>query len=95
MKDEYLSAAVATAQALAKERGEKFDVRLFITGAAKRAAQLARGYRRFIPLKPGDQTPLMDIALQEIAAGKILIKQGEVSAADNANVIEIASISEV
>ncbi len=97
MKEEYLNAAVKKAKELAKERGEKFDVRLFITGASKRAAQLGKGYQRLIPLRPDDNTPLLDIALQEIAAGAVIIEHGDVRAIEEAaaNVVEIASVSDI
>ncbi|MBO7741075.1 MAG: hypothetical protein J6S21_00845 [Victivallales bacterium] len=96
MNEKYLKEAKEKCEQLAAERGERFDVRLFITGVSKRAAQLGKGYRRLIPTKPDDHTPLLDIALQEVAAGVVVIEHGDVSAIERAesSAIEIASIED-
>lgn len=96
MNEEYLRQAVAKAKEMCAERGEAFDLRLFITGVSKRASQLAKGYRRLIPLTPGDNTPLLDLALREVAAGKILIERGDYHAIEQAehDNMEIASVND-
>ena len=96
MNEEYLRLAVMKTKELCAQRGEPFDLRLFITGVSKRAAQLAKGYRRLIPLTPGDDTPLLDLALREVAAGKILIEKGDYHAIEQAerDNTEIASVNE-
>ncbi len=56
------------------------DRRLLINGASKRAAELSRGGRAMIPVNPQDEVSFLDIALEEIALGKIVIsakKQAE------------------
>ncbi len=56
------------------------DRRLLINGASKRAAELARGARAMIPVNPQDEISFLDVALMEIAEGKIVIsvkKKGE------------------
>lgn len=51
------------------------DHRLLINGASHRAAELARGGRPLIPVSPGEQEmDYLDIALKEIAEGKIVIR---------------------
>ncbi len=67
MNEKYLNQARAHVQ----------DVRLFINGAAKRAAELARGARPLIPMLPQDDRSNLDIALIEIAEGKIVVKEVE------------------
>ena len=67
MNEEYLAKAKATVG----------DVRLFINGAAKRAAELARGARPLVPTLPQDERTYLDIALLEIAEGKIKISAGD------------------
>ncbi|MBQ4480606.1 MAG: hypothetical protein II943_08215 [Victivallales bacterium] len=77
MNEEYLKNAIAMAKENAAEFGEEFDIRLFISGVAKRASQLAQGYPRLIPMLPGDnQTSFLDIALQEVAIGQVIIRHG-------------------
>lgn len=49
------------------------DVRLLINGAARRAAELARGGRPLIPTLPTDDIDPIDIALKEIIEGKLEI----------------------
>ena len=93
MNDEYLKKAKAKAEEMAAARGETFDVRLFITGVSARAAQLAKGYRRLIPTEPDDHTPYLDVALQEVAAGKLLITRRQGTAGQDAE--SAAEITEV
>ena len=50
------------------------DIRLLINGASKRAAELARGARPLVPMLPQDERSHLDIALLEIAEGKIVIQ---------------------
>lgn len=65
MNDEYLNQA----------RKKVTDVRLLINGASKRAAELARGARPLVPMLPQDERSHLDIALLEIAEGKIVIQK--------------------
>ena len=75
MNEEYLKNAIAMAKETAAELGEEFDIRLLISGVAKRASQLAQGYPRMIPMLPGDNTTTyLDIALQEVAVGQVVIR---------------------
>ena len=53
------------------------DIRFLINGAAKRAAELARGARPLVPMLPQDERSHLDIALLEIAEGKIVIVEQE------------------
>ena len=94
MNEEYLRQAVAKAKEMCAERGETFDLRLFITGVSKRAVQLGKGYRRLIPLAPGEEPQLLDLALREVAAGKIIIEKGNYQAIEQAERenVEIVSI---
>ena len=96
MNDEYLKQAKAKAEEMAAARGETFDVRLFITGVSERAAQLAKGYRRLLPTLPDDHTPYLDVALQEVAAGKLLItrRQGMADQDSKAVAVEITEIGD-
>ena len=55
------------------------DRRLLINGASKRAAELARGARAMISVNPQDEISFLDIALEEIATGKIVITQKPVA----------------
>lgn len=64
LNDEYLADAK-------KQVG---DVRLLINGASKRAAELAKGERPLVPTLPEDPRSHLDIALLEIAEGKIKIE---------------------
>lgn len=61
---------------LAKARTKVEDVRLFINGVSRRAAQLARGARILVSIPPNVEKSWLDIALQEVAEGKVIIKQG-------------------
>ncbi|GEM_PF-1292354 len=96
MNEEYLRQAVAKAKEMCAERGETFDLRLFITGVSKRAVQLSKGYRRLIPLTPGEEPQLLDLALREVAAGKIIIEKGNYQAIEQAERenVEIGSIGD-
>ena len=49
------------------------DKRILINGAAKRAGELARGARSLLPINPQDEMSHLDIALLEIAEGKLTI----------------------
>ena len=64
MNEEYLSRA----------RAKVHDVRLFINGVSKRASQLSKGNRRLVPTLPDDDRSNLDIALLEVAEGKVIIK---------------------
>ncbi|MBT3377117.1 MAG: DNA-directed RNA polymerase subunit omega [Lentisphaerae bacterium] len=64
MNDEYLE--------LAKNKG--YDVRALINGASKRAAELAQGGRPLVPVLPQDSRSFLDIALLEVAEGKVVIQ---------------------
>lgn len=55
----------------AKEKVD--DVRILINGASKRAAELARGARPLIALSPGQRIDFLDLALEEIAEGKLVL----------------------
>jgi len=52
------------------------DVRLLVNGAAKRAAELARGARPLVRVLPQDDRSYLDIALLEIAEAKITLLPG-------------------
>ena len=58
---------------LARAREKVDDVRLFINGVSARAAQLAKGAKRLVPLAPNDEQSNLDIALLEVAEGKVVI----------------------
>ncbi|MBN2449499.1 MAG: DNA-directed RNA polymerase subunit omega [Lentisphaeria bacterium] len=60
-------------QYLARARTQVKDIRLFINGAAKRAAELAHGARPLVPTLPQDERSYLDIALLEIAEGKVKV----------------------
>ncbi len=62
---------------LARARAQVKDVRLFINGVSKRAIQLSKGNRRLVPTLPDDDRSNLDIALLEIAEGKVIIKPGD------------------
>jgi len=67
LNEEYLNAAKKKVK----------DVRFLINGAAKRAAELAHGARPLVPMLPQDERSHLDIALLEIAEGKIVIVETE------------------
>jgi DNA-directed RNA polymerase subunit K/omega len=58
---------------LARAKEKVDDIRVLINGAAKRAAELARGERPLVPTMPHDDRTNLDIALLEIAEGKIAL----------------------
>ncbi len=58
------------------------DTRLLINAASRRAAELARGSRPLIPLSPGQDIDHLDIALLEIAEGRLLITAGTEAVAE-------------
>ncbi|HOG48980.1 MAG TPA: hypothetical protein PKY10_00170 [Lentisphaeria bacterium] len=62
---------------LARARTKVDDVRLFINGVSKRAAQLAKGWRRLVPSPPNDERTCLDIALLEVAEERVVITQGD------------------
>ena len=49
------------------------DKRLLINGISKRAAELAHGARSMIPSLPSEDKNYLDIALQEVGEGKIVL----------------------
>ncbi|MFA4945312.1 MAG: DNA-directed RNA polymerase subunit omega [Lentisphaeria bacterium] len=57
------------------------DRRILINGAAKRAAELARGARALVPVNPEDEESYLDVALREIVEGKVIIHAPETRAA--------------
>jgi DNA-directed RNA polymerase subunit K/omega len=67
---------------LARAREKVSDVRLFINGVSKRASQLAKGARRLVPSLPNDERSYLDIALLEVAEGKIVIDYRDDAAAE-------------
>jgi len=67
LNEEYLERA--------KEKVD--DVRLLINGAAKRADELAKGAKPLVPTLPQDDRTSLDIALLEIAEGKIVVESKE------------------
>lgn len=50
------------------------DRRVLVNAACRRASELARGGRPLIHVPPEEQDSYIDIALQEIAAGKVTLK---------------------
>jgi len=60
-------------QLLESAKEKVHDVRVLINGASKRAAELARGARPLLHLTPGKEVDFLDLALQEIAEGKIVL----------------------
>ncbi len=67
---------------LLRARSKVDDVRLFINGVAKRALQLSKGNRRQIATLPDDERSNLDIALLEIAEGKVIITARDDEQAD-------------
>ena len=63
MNEEYLSRA----------RAQVKDVRLFINGVSRRAAELAKGARKLVKLAPNSNLSYLDSALLEVAEGKVKI----------------------
>ena len=62
-------------QYLDRARTKVTDLRALIIGASRRAAELARGARPLVPVLPSDVRSHLDIALLEIAEGKIIIEE--------------------
>jgi DNA-directed RNA polymerase subunit K/omega len=62
---------------LEQAKGKVDDVRVLINGASKRAAELARGARPLLPLTPGEEVDFLDLALEEIAEGKLVLSLKE------------------
>ncbi len=53
------------------------DVHILINSAAKRAAELSRGARALVPTRPDDKRSHLDLAMLEIAEGKITVSYEE------------------
>ena len=64
-------------QYLARAREKVDDVRLFINGVSKRAAQLAKGAKRLVSTDPQEEPSNLDIALLEVAEGKVVISRAD------------------
>ena len=50
------------------------DIRMLVPGVAKRVSQLAHGGKPLISMPTGAQMEFIDIALLEVAEGKITLK---------------------
>ena len=63
---------------LAKARQQVSDVRMFIVGVSRRAAELAKGARPLVKLsyEEDQEKDFLNIALKEVAEGKVVIKPG-------------------
>jgi DNA-directed RNA polymerase subunit K/omega len=72
-REQQVRSEVLNEELLERAKGTVADVRLLINGASRRAAELARGGRPLIPLTPGSEPDYLDIALMEIAEGKVVI----------------------
>ncbi len=61
---------------LAQARQKVSDVRMFIVGVSRRAAELAKGARPLVKLSFEEETEkdFLNIALKEVAEGKVVIK---------------------
>ncbi|MBR4220090.1 MAG: DNA-directed RNA polymerase subunit omega [Victivallales bacterium] len=55
------------------------DVRMFIVGVSRRAAELAKGARSLVKLtiEEDAEKDYLNIALKEVAEGKVIIKPGK------------------
>lgn len=62
---------------LARARKNVKDVRLFINGVSRRAAQLAKGAKQLVHPVTDEPLSHLDIALLEVAEGKVIIKEGQ------------------
>lgn len=62
---------------LAKAKEKVDDPRMFIVGVSRRARELAKGARILVELDPNKEKDYLDIALQEVAEGKVIIKPGD------------------
>lgn len=63
---------------LAQARQKVSDVRMFIVGVSRRAAELAKGARPLVKLSIDEEREkdYLNIALKEVAEGKVVIKPG-------------------
>ena len=63
---------------LAQARQKVTDVRMFIVGVSRRAAELAKGARPMVKLNNDEEKEkdFLNIALKEVAEGKVVIKPG-------------------
>ncbi|MBR6373835.1 MAG: DNA-directed RNA polymerase subunit omega [Victivallales bacterium] len=62
---------------LARARAQVKDVRLFINGVSRRAEQLAKGAKQLVHPQTNEPMDWLDIALLEVAEGKVIITQGK------------------
>ena len=63
---------------LAKAKLQVTDVRMFIVGVSRRAAELAKGASPMVNLtyEEKEEKDYLNIALKEVAEGKVVIKPG-------------------
>ena len=61
---------------LAKAKEKVADQRMFIVGVSRRARELAKGARILVDIAPNAEKDYLDIALREVAEGKVVIKPG-------------------
>ncbi len=62
---------------LAQAKSQVKDVRMFIVGVSRRARELAEGARTMVEVTPGLEKDYLDLALKEVAEGKVIIKSAE------------------
>ena len=62
---------------LAQARSKVKDVRMFIVGVSRRARELAGGARTMVTITHGAEKDYLDLALREVAEGKVIIKSNE------------------
>ncbi len=62
---------------LAQAKSKVKDVRMFIVGVSRRARELAEGARTMVTVAPGAEKDYLDLALREVAEGKVIIKSAE------------------
>lgn len=64
---------------LARAREKVDDVRMFIVGVSRRARELSKpgAARVLVKLPPNSEMSPLDIALLEVAEGKIVIRPGD------------------
>ncbi len=62
---------------LAQAKSQVKDVRMFIVGVSRRARELAEGARTMVTVAPGAEKDYLDLALREVAEGKVIIKSAE------------------
>ena len=74
MNEEYLAKA---RQKMVEQN--MTDVRMFIVGVSRRAAELAKGARSLVKLtfEEDAEKDYLNIALKEVAEGKVIIKPGK------------------